>query len=54
MLGLVQLGNPIAWAPPIVSVVVTLGFFVFVIILLFHGPQVNDVGAQIINVASVR
>lgn len=42
MLGLVQSGSPIAWAPPIVSVVVTLGFFVFVIILLFHGLQVND------------
>ena len=42
----------IAAAPVVVSVVVTVGFFAFLIVLLFNGLKgVDNIGAQIINIA---
>lgn len=50
MVGLVNANSSIAWGAPIVSVIVTAGFFIFLVILLFVPLTVNSVTAQIINI----
>jgi hypothetical protein len=50
--GLAEKGSWIAAAPLILSAIVTIGFFAFLIILMFRGlGDVSDVSAQIINIA---
>lgn len=51
MLGLTQAHTWVSAAPAVVSAVVTVGFFAFIIILVFHGLAANEVSAQIINIA---
>ena len=51
MVDLVKAGSPISYAPAIVSVVVTAGFFLFLIIMLVINKQLDNVTAQIINIA---
>lgn len=50
---LVRAGSPIAWGAPAVSVIVTLGFFVFLVALMWGGIATgeNQTVANIINIA---
>lgn len=50
---LVRAGSPIAWGAPVVSIIVTLGFFVFLIMLMWGGIATgeNQTVANIINIA---
>ncbi len=54
MIDLVRSGSPIAWGAPVVSIIVTGGFFLFLIILMLGGirsdPQ-DQTAANIINIA---
>lgn len=54
MIDLVRSGSPIAWGAPVVSIIVTGGFFLFLIILMIGGIRTdagNQTVANIINIA---
>jgi lysozyme family protein len=50
---LVRAGSPVAWGAPAVSVIVTLGFFMFMIALMWGGIATgeNQTVANIVNIA---
>lgn len=50
---LVRAGSPIAWGAPVVSIIVTVGFFVFLMALMWGGIATgeNQTVANIINIA---
>ena len=54
MIDLVRSGSPIAWGAPVVSIIVTGGFFLFLIILMIGGIRTdagNQTVANVINIA---
>src|SRR6185312_16025353 len=49
---LAQAGSPMVWGAPIISVIVTIGFFSLLLLLLMRGMAgIDPVGAQILNIA---
>lgn len=44
-----KLGGPMAWGPPLVSAIVTLGFFGFLVVLI-RGGEIDDQASQILNI----
>jgi hypothetical protein len=49
MLDLVREGSPISWGAPVISVIVTIGFFVTLIIMMRGGPT-NEAAREILNI----
>ena len=53
MTGLVQAGSAIAWGAPAVSVLVTVGFFVFLIVLMAGGVHASPGDTTVVNIVNM-
>ncbi|MCC6718730.1 MAG: glycoside hydrolase family 108 protein [Acetobacteraceae bacterium] len=53
MTGLVQAGSAIAWGAPTVSVLVTVGFFVFLIALMTGGVHAAPGDSNVVNIVNM-
>ena len=50
MVDLVKSGSAIAWGAPLVSAIVTAGFFIFLIVLIHTDLRDNPTVANVINI----
>lgn len=53
LIDLVRAGSPIAWGAPVVSIIVTGGFFIFLIILMLGGIRTNGQDPTVSNIINI-
>ncbi len=53
LIDLVRVGSPIAWGAPVVSVIVTAGFFLFLIILMIGGINTTGNNQTVNNIVNI-
>lgn len=53
LIDLVRAGSPIAWGAPVVSIIITGGFFIFLIILMLGGIRTNGQDPTVSNIINI-